>query len=137
MVCKNFCSARSGERIEVQTVGSAGLWSIEADTNHLESAIINLGINARDAMPDGGKLTVEAVNVLADEDYCRVNPELSPGQYVIVCVTDTGHRDDRRRSQSCFRTVFYDKGAWARHRPWLEPSLWFRKTVWRPREDLQ
>jgi signal transduction histidine kinase len=71
-------------------VGSAGLWSIEADANHLESAIINLGINARDAMPDGGKLTVEAVNVLADEDYCRVNPELSPGQYVIVCVTDTG-----------------------------------------------
>src|SRR3954463_680064 len=41
-------------------------------------------------MPDGGKLTVEAVNVLADEEYCRVNPELSPGQYVIVCVTDTG-----------------------------------------------
>ena len=58
--------------------------------NYLELAIINLGINARDAMPDGGKLTVEAVNVLADEDYCRVNPELSPGQYVIVCVTDTG-----------------------------------------------
>ena len=87
---QEFLQRTLGERIEVQTVGSAGLWSIEADTNHLESAIINLGINARDAMPDGGKLTVEAVNVLADEDYCRVNPELSPGQYVIVCVTDTG-----------------------------------------------
>ena len=90
MVCKSFLQRTLGERIEVQTVGSAGLWSIEADANHLESAIINLGINARDAMPDGGKLTVEAVNVLADEDYCRVNPELSPGQFVIVCVTDTG-----------------------------------------------
>jgi PAS domain S-box-containing protein len=87
---QEFLQRTLGERIEVQTVGSAGLWSIEADTNHLESAIINLGINARDAMPDGGKLTVEAVNVSADEDYCRVNPELSPGQYVIVCVTDTG-----------------------------------------------
>jgi PAS domain S-box-containing protein len=87
---QEFLQRTLGERIEVQTVGSAGLWSIEADTNHLESAIINLGINARDAMPDGGKLTVEAVNVLADEDYCRVNPELSPGQYVIVCVTDSG-----------------------------------------------
>ena len=87
---QEFLQRTLGERIEVQAVGSAGLWSIEADTNHLESAIINLGINARDAMPDGGKLTVEAVNVLADEDYCRVNPELSPGQYVIVCVTDTG-----------------------------------------------
>ncbi|MFY9952428.1 PAS domain S-box protein [Bradyrhizobium sp.] len=87
---QEFLQRTLGERIEVQTVGSAGLWSIEADTNHLESAIINLGINARDAMPDGGKLTVEAVNVLADEDYCRANPELYPGQYVIVCVTDTG-----------------------------------------------
>jgi PAS domain S-box-containing protein len=87
---QEFLQRTLGEPIEVQTVGSAGLWSIEADTNHLESAIINLGINARDAMPDGGKLTVEAVNVLADEDYCRVNPELSPGQYVIVCVTDSG-----------------------------------------------
>jgi PAS domain S-box-containing protein len=87
---QEFLQRTLGERIEVQTVGSAGLWSIEADANHLESAIINLGINARDAMPDGGKLTVEAVNVSADEDYCRVNPELSPGQYVIICVTDTG-----------------------------------------------
>jgi PAS domain S-box-containing protein len=87
---QEFLQRTLGERIEVQTVGSAGLWSIEADTNHLESAIINLGINARDAMPDGGKLTVEAVNVLADEDYCRINPELSRGQYVIICVTDTG-----------------------------------------------
>ena len=87
---QEFLQRTLGERIEVQTVGSAGLWSIEADANHLESAIINLGINSRDAMPDGGKLTVEAVNVLADEEYCRINPELSPGQYVIVCVTDTG-----------------------------------------------
>ena len=87
---QEFLQRTLGERIEVQTVGSAGLWAIEADANHLKSAIINLGINARDAMPDGGKLTVEAVNVSADEDYCRVNPELSPGQYVIVCVTDTG-----------------------------------------------
>ena len=87
---RDFLQRTLGERIEVQTVGSAGLWSIEVDVNHLESAIINLGINARDAMPDGGKLTVEAVNVSADKDYCRVNPELSPGQYVILCITDTG-----------------------------------------------
>ncbi|MEY9189498.1 hybrid sensor histidine kinase/response regulator [Bradyrhizobium ottawaense] len=87
---QDFLQRTLGEGIEVQTVGSAGLWQIEADTNHLESAIINLSINARDAMPSGGKLTVEAVNVSADEDYCRINPELSPGQYVVLCVTDTG-----------------------------------------------
>lgn len=87
---QEFLQRTLGERIEIQTVGSAGLWQVEADVNHLESAIINLGINARDAMADGGKLTVEAVNVSADADYCRMNPELSPGQYVVVCVTDTG-----------------------------------------------
>jgi PAS domain S-box-containing protein len=87
---QEFLQRTLGERIEVQTVGSAGLWHIEADVSQLESAIINLGINARDAMPNGGKLTLEAVNVSADEDYCRANPDLSPGQYVIVCVTDTG-----------------------------------------------
>ena len=87
---QDFLQRTLGDTIEVQTVGSAGLWNIEADTNHLESAIINLSINARDAMPNGGKLTVEANNVSADEEYFRANPELAPGQYVIICVTDTG-----------------------------------------------
>src|ERR1700759_1700011 len=63
---QEFLQRRRGERIEVQTVGSAGLWAVEVDANHLESAIVNLAINARDAMPDGGKLTVEAVNVSSD-----------------------------------------------------------------------
>ncbi|QQO15148.1 PAS domain S-box protein [Bradyrhizobium diazoefficiens] len=87
---QEFLQRTLGERIEVQAVGGAGLWQIEADVNHLESAIVNLAINARDAMPDGGKLTVEAANVAADEDYSRVNPEVLPGQYVVICVSDTG-----------------------------------------------
>jgi signal transduction histidine kinase/ActR/RegA family two-component response regulator len=87
---QEFLQRTLGERIEVQTVGSAGLWTVEVDTNHLESCIVNLAINARDAMPGGGKLTVEAVNVSSDEDYFRFNPELAPGQYVVICVTDTG-----------------------------------------------
>ncbi|MGC1563903.1 MAG: PAS domain S-box protein [Bradyrhizobium sp.] len=87
---QEFLQRTLGERIEVQTVGSAGLWTVEVDANHLESTILNLAINARDAMPDGGKLTVEAVNVSSDEDYFRLNPELSPGQYVVIGVTDTG-----------------------------------------------
>ncbi|OKO72433.1 histidine kinase [Bradyrhizobium sp. NAS80.1] len=87
---EDFLQRTLGERIEVQTVGGAGLWQIEADVNHLESAIVNLAINARDAMPDGGKLTVEATNVSADEEYFRANPEVAPGQYVVICVSDTG-----------------------------------------------
>jgi PAS domain S-box-containing protein len=87
---QEFLQRTLGERIEIQTVGSAGLWTVEVDANHLESTIVNLAINARDAMPNGGKLTIEAVNVSSDEDYFRVNPELPPGQYVVISVTDTG-----------------------------------------------
>ena len=87
---QEFLQRTLGERIDVQTVGSAGLWSVEVDPNHLESSIVNLAINARDAMRDGGKLTVEAINVSSDDEYFRLNPELPPGQYVELCVTDTG-----------------------------------------------
>jgi len=87
---EEFLQRTLGERIEVQTVGSAGLWQIEADVNHLESTIVNLAINARDAMPDGGKLTIEATNVSVDEDYSRANPELAAGQYVMISASDTG-----------------------------------------------
>ena len=79
-----------GEQIEIQTVGAAGLWQIEADVTQLKSAMVNLAINARDAMLQGGKLTIEAANLFVDDEYHRTNPEISPGQYVVVCVTDTG-----------------------------------------------
>jgi PAS domain S-box-containing protein len=85
-----FLQRSIGETIEIEAVGGAGLWQVEADPNHLESALVNLAINARDAMPDGGKLTLEATNVFADEEYHRSNPEISTGQYVVICVTDTG-----------------------------------------------
>jgi two-component system NtrC family sensor kinase len=83
--------ARSlGERIEMETVRSAGLWQIEVDPAELESAIINLCINARDAMPGGGKITIEAGNAFIDEAYCERFEELTPGQYVLISVTDAG-----------------------------------------------
>jgi len=87
---QEFLQRTLGERIEVEASGSAGLWNIEADVNHLESAIVNLAINGRDAMPNGGKLTVDAANVSVDEEYSRINPEVAPGQYVVICVSDTG-----------------------------------------------
>ncbi len=85
-----FLQRSLGETIDIAMVGAPGLWQIEADPNHLESALVNVAINARDAMPGGGKVTIEATNVFADEGYCRVNPELSPGQYVLICISDTG-----------------------------------------------
>jgi PAS domain S-box-containing protein len=86
----DFMQRSLGESVEIQAVGAAGLWLIEADPTFLETALLNLAINARDAMPNGGKITIEAANVFADEDYCRVNPEVAPGAYVVICVSDTG-----------------------------------------------
>jgi CheY-like chemotaxis protein len=79
-----------GERVSIETVGSAGLWQTEVDAAELESSVINLAINARDAMPDGGKLTIETGNAFLDENYCEAFQDLKPGQYVMISVTDTG-----------------------------------------------
>jgi CheY-like chemotaxis protein len=66
------------------------MWTVYADTQQLENAILNIAINARDAMPDGGKLTIETANAYLDEAYCRDNPEVEPGQFAMIAITDTG-----------------------------------------------
>jgi PAS domain S-box-containing protein len=80
-----------GESVEVETIIAGGLWNSLADPAQVESAILNLAINARDAMPGGGRLTIEMTNAVLDEAYVRDDPELSPGQYVLLAVSDTGH----------------------------------------------
>jgi PAS domain S-box-containing protein len=79
-----------GERIDLELVLAGGLWLTKCDPNQLESAILNLAINARDAMPDGGKLTIETCNAHLDQLYAAKQREVRPGQYVCICVTDTG-----------------------------------------------
>ncbi len=79
-----------GERIELETALAGGLWLTHVDPNQLESAILNLAVNARDAMPDGGKLTVETANMFLDDRYVAREIGLTPGQYVMVAVTDVG-----------------------------------------------
>jgi PAS domain S-box-containing protein len=78
-----------GLGVEVEVVGASGLWSTLVDPNQLENAILNLCINARDAMPNGGRLTIETANKWIDERAARQH-DLPVGQYVSVCVTDTG-----------------------------------------------
>ena len=80
-----------GEHIDVRFVGSAGLWPAMADPAQLESAVLNLALNARDAMPGGGQLTIELANKVLDDEYARAHVEVSPGDYVMVAVSDTGH----------------------------------------------
>lgn len=78
-----------GPAVAVETVGKAGLWTTLVDPNQLENAIINLCINARDAMPQGGRITIETANKWLDERAARER-DLDAGQYVSICVTDTG-----------------------------------------------
>jgi PAS domain S-box-containing protein len=79
-----------GEGVAVETVFGSGLWSVSADPNQLETAILNLTINSRDAMQRLGKLTLETANSFLDESYCRVHTEVTPGQYVMIAISDTG-----------------------------------------------
>src|SRR6476661_4922964 len=79
----------AGPAVEVEVVGASGLWPTLVDPNQLENALLNLCINARDAMPDGGRLTIETGNRWLDERAAR-EQDLTPGQYVSLCVSDTG-----------------------------------------------
>jgi len=79
-----------GESIEVETVVSGGLWNTLADPTNVETALLNLAINARDAMAGNGKLTIELGNAYLDDDYSRRAFDVKPGQYVMLAVTDTG-----------------------------------------------
>jgi signal transduction histidine kinase len=79
-----------GEAIQMEFVTAGGLWLTRCDPHQLESAILNLAINARDAMPDGGKLTIETCNTHLDRAYAALHPGIRPGQYICIAVTDTG-----------------------------------------------
>jgi signal transduction histidine kinase/DNA-binding response OmpR family regulator/CHASE3 domain sensor protein len=80
-----------GERVELESVIAGGLWNTLVDPGQLENAILNLAINARDAMPEGGKLTIELANAFLDEAYAKEHAEVAAGQYVMVAISDTGH----------------------------------------------
>ena len=79
-----------GEQIRIETVLAGGLWPSFADLSQLENAILNLAVNARDAMPGGGNLTIETANTELDERYSRMHSEVEAGQYVMISITDTG-----------------------------------------------
>lgn len=79
-----------GEHIEIELHTSPDLWPTLIDRAQLESAIVNLAVNARDAMPEGGRLTLETANKTLDESYVAQNPEARPGDYVMLAVTDSG-----------------------------------------------
>lgn len=98
-----------GEHIAIEFVRGAGLWQALVDPAQLESALLNLCLNARDAMPDGGSLTMETGNVLLDQHYADQHPDVQPGQYVMVAVTDTGAGIAREHLGRVFEPFFTTK----------------------------
>jgi PAS domain S-box-containing protein len=98
-----------GESVRIELVQGAGLWPAMIDATALETAILNLAINARDAMPDGGCLTVSTANTHIDEAYARVRSEVRPGQYVAVSITDNGIGMSPEVAKQAFEPFFTTK----------------------------
>ena len=98
-----------GETVAIETVLASGLWRVEADTNQLETALLNLAVNSRDAMPAGGKLTIETANTHLDHAYVDHHSGVAPGQYVAICVSDTGTGMDAATAERAFDPFFTTK----------------------------
>jgi signal transduction histidine kinase/CheY-like chemotaxis protein len=98
-----------GEPVRIETVLTSGLWRVHADPNQLENAILNLAVNARDAMPGGGKLTIETLNAQLDDHYAAGHAGVAVGQYIMIAVTDTGTGMDREVIAKAFDPFFTTK----------------------------
>jgi PAS domain S-box-containing protein len=100
-----------GEAISLETVLAGGLWRTQVDANQLENALVNLAVNARDAMPDGGKVTIETANCYLDEVYVgAITEPVAVGQYVMIAVADTGCGMDSVAREQAFEPFFTTKG---------------------------
>jgi CheY-like chemotaxis protein len=100
-----------GEAVIVECVSAGGLWNTTVDASEFQSAVLNLAINARDAMPEGGKLTVEMTNAALDDAYAARHAEVDPGQYVLFAITDTGKGMDEVTMARAVDPFFTTKAA--------------------------
>ncbi len=98
-----------GEHIEIELIRAAGLWQAMVDQGQLENALLNLCLNARDAMPQGGRLTIETANTVLDQAYADSHPEVKPGQYVMLAVSDTGQGIAAEHLELVFQPFFTTK----------------------------
>ena len=99
-----------GEDIDLVMVPAENIWPVRADSGQIEQVMMNLAVNARDAMPSGGKLTIETSNITLDEDYARYHAPLRPGDYVMIAISDTGAGMDTETQSHIFEPFFTTKG---------------------------
>ena len=125
-----------GEEIEIETVVSGGLWNALVDPGQIENAILNLAINARDAMNGQGKLTIEAGNALLDDRYA-LRRTMRPGQYVMLAVTDTGSGIPPEILEQGVRSLLQHQAGGQGHWPGPVDGVRLRQAVRRPHQDLQ
>ena len=107
----DFLRRSLGETVTLEIIGAEGLWQAQADPVQLESAILNLAVNARDAMAGGGKLTIATENCVLDEKYCEQHDELVAGPYVRIAVSDTGAGMSKDVLERVFEPFFTTKKA--------------------------
>lgn len=100
-----------GENRPLEIVGAAGAWSTEADPVQLEASLLNLVLNARDATPEGGKVTLECANVYVDDRYAAQHPDIKPGQFIVLSVSDTGSGMSPEILSRAFEPFFTTKAA--------------------------
>ncbi|WP_369970315.1 response regulator [Stenotrophomonas rhizophila] len=98
-----------GELVQLEMLPSPDIWCVEIDPSQLEASVLNLAVNARDAMPEGGRLTIEVDNAHLDEDFSAQNPDVPPGQYAMVRVRDSGHGMSAETVARVFEPFFTTK----------------------------
>jgi len=134
---ENMLRRLLGASVDLTLLTGAALGNIKADPGYVEQVVMNLAVNARDAMPDGGQLTVETANAELDEDYAAAHLEVTPGSYVQLSVSDNGVGMDRRDPSPDLRAVLHDQGVGQGHGAGPGNSVWHRQAERRPHLGVQ